>query len=48
MIPALYMQLACMYMPAHILTLHILPGLLVAAICALSAYLGLRLRPRPR
>ena len=47
MIPALYMQVACMYMPAHILTLHILPGLLVAATCALGAYLGLRLR-RPR
>jgi hypothetical protein len=29
MLPALYMQLACMYEPAHILTLHILPGLLM-------------------
>ncbi len=30
MMPALYMQLACMYEPSHILRLHILPGLLVA------------------
>ncbi|MCX2980715.1 DUF1109 domain-containing protein [Halieaceae bacterium IMCC14734] len=29
MLPALYMQLACMYVPAHILSFHILPGLLV-------------------
>ncbi len=29
MLPALYMQLACMYEPAHILTFHILPGLLM-------------------
>jgi hypothetical protein len=29
MLPALYMQLACMYEPSHILTLHILPGLLM-------------------
>jgi uncharacterized membrane protein YdbT with pleckstrin-like domain len=29
MLPALYMQLACMYEPAHILFLHILPGLLM-------------------
>jgi hypothetical protein len=29
MLPALYMQLACMYEPAHILTMHILPGLLM-------------------
>jgi hypothetical protein len=27
MIPALYMQIACMYVPAHILQFHILPGL---------------------
>jgi len=27
MMPALYMQLACMYEPAHILAFHILPGL---------------------
>ena len=39
MLPALYMQLACMYEPVHILTFHILPGLLMvlagAAIAAL-------------
>ena len=39
MLPALYMQLACMYQPAHILAFHILPGLLMvlagAAIAAL-------------
>lgn len=29
MLPALYMQLACMYEPAHILSFHILPGLLM-------------------
>lgn len=29
MLPALYMQLACMYEPAHILQMHILPALLV-------------------
>lgn len=46
MIPALYMQIACMYMPLHILTLHILPGLLVAVVSALCAYLGLWLRQR--
>lgn len=27
MIPALYMQIACMYEPSHILQFHILPGL---------------------
>ena len=27
MLPALYMQLACAYEPAHILSLHVLPGL---------------------
>lgn len=39
MLPALYMQLACMYEPVHILGLHILPGLAMvlfgAAIAAL-------------
>jgi hypothetical protein len=39
MLPALYMQLACMYEPSHILVFHILPGLLMvlagAAIAAL-------------
>jgi hypothetical protein len=39
MLPALYMQLACMYEPSHILAFHIFPGLLMvlagAAIAAL-------------
>lgn len=39
MLPALYMQLACMYEPVHILFLHVLPGLLMvlagAAVAAL-------------
>ncbi|WP_075999503.1 NrsF family protein [Pseudohalioglobus lutimaris] len=30
MIPALYMQIACMYAPGHILMWHILPGALMA------------------
>jgi hypothetical protein len=30
MLPALYMQIACMYSPNHILLFHILPGFLVA------------------
>jgi hypothetical protein len=34
MIPALYMQIACMYSPAHILQFHILPGALVALLGA--------------
>ncbi|MFT4823020.1 MAG: hypothetical protein ACJAUG_001180 [Halioglobus sp.] len=33
MIPALYMQIACMYEPRHILEFHVLPGLVVAVIC---------------
>lgn len=33
MIPALYMQFACMYEAKHILEFHILPGLVVAAVC---------------
>ncbi len=34
MLPALYMQLACMYEPSHILRLHILPGLIAGLIGA--------------
>jgi hypothetical protein len=38
MIPALYMQIACMYVPAHILQFHILPGLaMVLAGAAVAA-----------
>ena len=32
MMPALYMQIACMYEPGHILAFHIAPGLAVAAV----------------
>lgn len=35
MLPALYMQIACMYDPAHILAFHIAPGAAVA-LCGLA------------
>jgi hypothetical protein len=38
MIPALYMQLACMYAPSHILLFHILPGSLMALAAAAVAW----------
>jgi len=34
MLPALYMQIACMYNPAHILIFHILPGSLMVGVSA--------------
>jgi len=34
MLPALYMQIACMYNPVHILLFHILPGLLMIGVGA--------------
>jgi hypothetical protein len=37
MLPALYMQLACMYDPTHILVFHILPGLLAASAALIAA-----------
>jgi len=37
MLPALYMQLACMYEPLHILAFHILPGLLMVGVAAAIA-----------
>ena len=37
MLPALYMQLACMYEPLHILGLHILPGLAMVLVGAAAA-----------
>ena len=37
MLPALYMQLACMYEPAHIISFHIVPGLLMVAVSAAIA-----------
>ena len=44
MMPALYMQIACMYAPAHILQFHILPGLMVVFVGAAIAWAG---RSRP-
>jgi hypothetical protein len=44
MLPALYMQLACMYEPSHILTLHVLPGLAMVLIGAAIAALWRRQR----
>ncbi len=37
MLPALYMQLACMYEPSPLLKLHILPGLLMVGVGAAIA-----------
>jgi hypothetical protein len=37
MMPALYMQLACMYEPVHILSFHLLPGLSMALAAAAIA-----------
>jgi len=45
MLPALYMQLACMYEPSHILGYHILPGLLMVGAAAGIAAIW---RPRHR
>ena len=42
MLPALYMQLACMYEPTHILSMHILPGLLMVLAGAAIALLWRR------
>ena len=43
MLPALYMQLACMYEPLHILAFHILPGLLMVGVSVgIAAYWHLR------
>jgi len=39
MLPALYMQLACMYEPPHILAFHILPGLMMVLVGAAVAAL---------
>jgi hypothetical protein len=44
MLPALYMQIACMYIPEHILVFHIFPGLLMVAVGAGVAVIW---RPRP-
>ena len=39
MMPALYMQIACRYLPVHILQMHIFPGMLVMVIGGLCALL---------
>jgi len=44
MIPALYMQIACMYEPAHILQFHILPGISMVPAGAAVAMLWPRRR----
>lgn len=44
MLPALYMQLACMYEPSHILAFHILPGLLMVGAAAAIVVLWPRRR----
>ena len=41
MVPALYMQIACMYVPAHILLFHVLPGMVVSVIGAAIVWLFL-------
>ena len=46
MIPALYMQIACMYAPGHILMWHIMPGALVALLAMLPLVPGLWRRSR--
>lgn len=39
MLPALYMQIACMYAPLHIIQMHIIPGLLVMLLGGAIAWL---------
>lgn len=46
MLPALYMQIACMYEPTHILKFHILPGLAVGFISLTATFGWLKLRAR--
>jgi hypothetical protein len=41
MLPALYMQIACMYAPGHILAFHITPGVMVTPIGLVLAYFTL-------
>ena len=39
--PALYMQFACMYMPVHIITHHLIPGLLLGVVGLIAGKLYL-------
>ena len=47
LVPALYMQIACMYDPVHALTLHMLPGMLVGVCCAGICWLRMRRKSKP-
>ncbi|MEP1472376.1 MAG: NrsF family protein [Halieaceae bacterium] len=40
MLPAVYMQIACMYVPIHILKFHVLPALLVGGLGALVVFIA--------
>lgn len=42
LLPAWFMQLACMYEPFHILTHHVMPGLLMMLVAALLSWVFLR------
>ncbi|QFU74789.1 DUF1109 family protein [Halioglobus maricola] len=44
-LPALYMQVACMYEPMHVLKFHVAPGLLLAVCAPLLLMAMERLRP---
>lgn len=46
MLPALYMQIACMYAPLHILQMHILPALMVTLAGTACAWVWNRWRSR--
>lgn len=46
MLPALYMQVACMYAPRHIIQMHIIPGLLVMLAGGATAWLASWIKQR--
>jgi hypothetical protein len=48
MMPALYMQIACMYEPTHILTLHVLPGVSVGLVGMVAAMIIQGVRQKTR
>lgn len=45
MLPALYMQIACMYEPSHILSYHVLPGMVMVAVSVAIAAIWRLRRP---